>query len=123
MVMILDNLAGHKTPSFVLWLVERGIMPLYTPIAGSWLNMAESVQNIIKRRALNGQHPKTAGETIRWLEETIESWDRHPTPFVWGGKRAKRRERSREGLKRLKGSGGSVQKKRMAKINHYIHVK
>ena len=71
MVMILDNLAGHKTPAFVLWLVEHGIMPLYTPIAGSWLNMAESLQNIIKRRALSGQQPRTAEETIQWLEEAI----------------------------------------------------
>lgn len=55
MVLILDNLAGHKTPSFVVWMMEDGIMPLYTPIAGGWLNMAESVQNIVKRRALGGQ--------------------------------------------------------------------
>jgi len=29
-------------------------MPLYTPIGGLWLNMAESVQRIIVRRALAG---------------------------------------------------------------------
>jgi hypothetical protein len=26
----------------VLWLVAHGIMPLYTPLSGSWLNMAEA---------------------------------------------------------------------------------
>jgi hypothetical protein len=41
LLLVLDNLAGHKTPSFVLWLVAHGIMPLYTPLSGSWLNMAE----------------------------------------------------------------------------------
>jgi hypothetical protein len=40
-LLVLDNLVGHKTPSFVLWLVAHGVMPLYTPLSGSWLNMAE----------------------------------------------------------------------------------
>jgi hypothetical protein len=39
------------------WLFQQGIMPLYTPLGGSWLNMAESVQRIIVRLALSGQHP------------------------------------------------------------------
>ena len=58
MLLVLDNLAGHKTPEFVCWLFEHGIMPLYTPVGGSWLNMAESMQRILKRRALAGQHPE-----------------------------------------------------------------
>ena len=57
MLLVLDNLAGHKTPEFVCWLFAHGIMPLYTPVGGSWLNMAESLQRILKRRALDGQHP------------------------------------------------------------------
>ena len=32
--LVLDNLAGHKTPEFVLWLFAHGIMPLYTCSAG-----------------------------------------------------------------------------------------
>ena len=59
MVVVLDNLSGHKTPALVLWLFRHGIMPLYTPLSGSWLDMAESVQRIIRRRALAGQHPQT----------------------------------------------------------------
>ena len=61
MLLVLDNLAGHKTPEFVCWLFERGIMPLYTPVGGSWLNMAESIQRVLKRRALGGQHPHNGG--------------------------------------------------------------
>ena len=53
MLLVLDNLAGHKTPAFVCWLFAHGIMPLYTPVGGSWLNMAESLQRILKRRALD----------------------------------------------------------------------
>src|SRR3954452_13179950 len=43
-LLVWDNLAGHKTPEMVLWLCRHGIMPLYTPLGGSWLNMAESIQ-------------------------------------------------------------------------------
>jgi len=28
-------------------LFEHGIMPLYTPLSGSWLNMTESIQRIL----------------------------------------------------------------------------
>jgi len=41
MLLVLDNLAGHKTPEFGLWLFAHGVMPLYTPLAGSWLNMCD----------------------------------------------------------------------------------
>jgi hypothetical protein len=64
LLLVLDNLAGHKTPDFVLWLVAHGIMPLYTPLAGSWLNMAESVQRILARRALAGQCPEKLSEKV-----------------------------------------------------------
>jgi len=57
MLLVLDNLTGHKTPRLVLWLVARGVMPLYTPLSGSWLNMAESIQRILVRRALAGETP------------------------------------------------------------------
>src|SRR3712207_1411392 len=51
MLLLLDNLKGHKPPAFVQWLIAHGIMPLYTPLGGSWLNMAESIQRILKQRA------------------------------------------------------------------------
>ena len=90
MLLVLDNLAGHKTPEFVCWLFAHGVMPLYTPVGGSWLNMAESLQRILKRRALDGQHPSRPGQIIAWFEAVARHWDAAPTPFVWGGKRAAR---------------------------------
>jgi len=104
-VLVLDNLAGHLSYDLVQWFFEHGVMPLYTPVGGSWLNMAESVQRIIGRRALAGQHPKNAQEVIDWLEQTVEGWNNKPTPFVWNGKRRRRRERAR--LRRLAGSGAA----------------
>src|SRR3982750_1219466 len=61
LLLVWDNLAGHKTPDLVLWLCAHGVMPLYTPVGGSWLNMAESIERGLKRRALAGQHPPTPG--------------------------------------------------------------
>ena len=107
-LLVLDNLAGHLSYDLVAWFFEHGIMPLYTPLSGSWLNMAESVQRIIVRRALAGQHPQTAQQVIDWLEQTVAGWNEDPTPFVWNGKRRRRRERAR--LRRLAGSGAAVLK-------------
>ncbi len=57
--------------------------------------MAESIQRILTRWALNGQHPETPEQIIEWLETAANVWNQHPTPFEWGGKRAARRQRSR----------------------------
>lgn len=105
MLLVMDNLAGHKTPALVCWLFEHGIMPLYTPVGGSWLNMAESLQRILKRRALDGQYPTDTARIITWFEAAARHWDASPTPFVWGGKRAARRRRQHEHRHRLGGSG------------------
>jgi len=105
MLVVLDNLTGHKTPAFVGWLVEHGIMPLYTPLGGSWLNMTESVQRILIRRGLAGTHLETIDAIITALEATAAGWNAAPTPFAWGGRRAARRQRARERRHRLGGSG------------------
>lgn len=110
MLLIVDNLKGHKSPDLVQWLFEHGIIPLYTPLGGSWLNMAESIQRILKRRALDGQHPTTPVEIINWLEAAARGWNRDPTPFEWGGKRAARRTRSRQRRHALGGSGACTRR-------------
>lgn len=106
MILVWDNLAGHRSDKMVEWLFTHGIMPLYTPLGGSWLNMAESMQRILVRRALSGQYPQTPQQIIDWLEQTVAGWNQDPTPFVWNGKRRERRQRAR--LKRLAGSGAAV---------------
>jgi DDE superfamily endonuclease len=71
MIVVWDNLAGHRSDEMVQWLFHHGIMPLYTPLSGSWLNMAESMQRILVRRALSGQYPQSAEQIIEWLEQTV----------------------------------------------------
>jgi hypothetical protein len=104
-LLILDNLAGHKSATFVCWLMAHGIMPLYTPISGSGLNRAESIQRILVGRALAGQHPDSPTQLMEWLEAVARGWNACPTPFIGGGKRALRRQRARERRYGLGGSG------------------
>jgi hypothetical protein len=106
LLVLWDNLTGHQTPALLNWLVARGIWPLFTPLGGSWLNLAESLQRILVHRALAGHHPGTASEVMGWLAATVAGWNAHPTPFAWGGTRAVRRQRARERRHALGGSGG-----------------
>jgi hypothetical protein len=106
LLLVWDNLTGHKTPELVLWLCAHGVMPLYTPVGGSWLNMAESIQRVLKRRAMDGQHPHSPEEIGSWFEQTAQGWNEKPTPFGWNGKRRQRRRRAGgEPIHRLGGSG------------------
>ncbi len=106
LILIWDNLAGHTSWAMVRWLFDHGVLPLYTPLSGSWLNMAESLQRIVVGRALAGQHPQSQTDLITWLEEAVAGWNAAPTPFVWDGKRRARRIRARQ--RRLGGSGAAV---------------
>jgi hypothetical protein len=96
LLLVLDNLKGHYTQAFVAWCLERGIALLYTPLGGSWLNMAEAIQRILIRRALVGQHYQSATDLMAALTAVVTGWNRAPTPFHWGGKRRERRRRAKE---------------------------
>ena len=108
-LLIWDNLKGHTSWPMVRWCLEHGVLPLWTPIAGSWLNLAESLQRILARRALAGQHPESTDDLKAWLAASVRGWNADPTPFEWGGKRAARRQRARE-RHRLGGSGGCTRR-------------
>ncbi|MGI8540131.1 MAG: transposase [Rubrobacteraceae bacterium] len=110
MLLVWDNIIGRLNAEMLLWMFARGIMVLYTPLGGSWLNMAESIQRIIARRALHGQHPRHPEEVIEWLEAAARSWNRDPTPFEWGGRRAERRARARRRRHALGGSGARTRR-------------
>jgi hypothetical protein len=70
-LLVWDNLAGHRTPEMVLWLCRHGIMPLDTPLGSSWLNLAESIQRLLKRRTRDGQQPQSPAEIGVWFEQTV----------------------------------------------------
>jgi len=79
--------------------------------------MAESIQRILVRRALEGQNPASPAQIIAWLEAVARGWNQDPTPFEWGGKRAARRERSRTRRHALGGSGACARRPLRAQPN------
>src|SRR3954463_14712628 len=99
---------ANKTPDLVLWLCAHGVMPLYTPVGGSWLNRAESIERGLKRRALDGQPPHRPAEIGTWFEQTAQSWNKKPTPFVWNGKRRPRRRSGGEPMHRVPARGAAA---------------
>jgi hypothetical protein len=115
MLLVLDNLTGHKTPELLLWMFSRGIMVLYTPLGASWLNMTESMHRILARRALEGHYPKKPEEIIEWLEAAARGWNEDPTPFEWGGRRAARRERARRRRRHAVGGSGACTRRPIRK--------
>src|SRR5207249_6247223 len=48
LILIWDNLAGHLSSSIVTWLFAHGVMPLYTPLSGSWLNLRSEERRVGK---------------------------------------------------------------------------
>ena len=123
MILIQDNLTGHKSHPFVQWCFSQGIALLDTPLGGSWLNITESVQGIIQHRALNGQHPSNPQQIIEWLEAAARGWNKNPTPFVWAGKRSVRRDRARKRRQALARSGACIRRIRIRKILSKGHVR
>ncbi len=91
----MDNLIGHKNPAWLRWCFQRGILPIYTPIGGSWLNMAESIQRLLKRQALDRFYPQHVQIIMDLFEAVARGWNAHPAPFVWDGKRCQRRLQTR----------------------------
>ena len=70
--------------------------------------------------------PEMTVKIIDLLEATARGWNRNPTPFVWGGKRAARRERSRRRRHALGGSGACTRRpvrRRRTKVEKWLSAK
>lgn len=104
-LLVGDKRSGHTTPEWRGALFAPGILPLYTPLGGAWLNRAEAIQRSVARRALEGQHPQSAVQVMEWLAAIVDGWNTQPTPCVGGGQRAQRRGRQRP---RYQARGGSA---------------
>lgn len=121
LILVMDNLAGHQSADWLIWCFQHGILPIYTPLGGSWLNMAESIQRILKRRALAGFHPQDVQAIIDRLEAVARGWNRQPTPFIWNGQRRQRRDRTRaRRLHRLGGSGAATSRP-IQRLDKWLH--
>ena len=89
LVLVLDNLNTHVWGSFYQTFpaeearrICRKIEIHYTPIHGSWLNMAEIGLSVLARQCLRGRIANLAA-----LQERITVWqtkrNAHPVNFQW----------------------------------------
>lgn len=122
LLLVMDNLKGHKSADWLIWCFQHGVLPLYTPLGGSWFNMVESIQRILTRRALDGCYPPDVATLIAWLEATAQGWNCHPTPFVWGGRRCQRRRRARERALHWLGGSGACTRRPFHKAASYGYL-
>jgi len=115
---------GTQDPSLCALVGDAGHHALVYAAGRSWLNMAESIQRILVRRALVGQSPASPAQIMRDLEAVAAHWNQAPTPFVWGGKRATRRIRARQRRHALGGSGACTRRpipRRPSKLHQWLH--
>lgn len=107
LLLVIGNLAGHKSDTLVQRFFSQGIIPLYIRLSGSLLNMAESLQLILERRTLDGQHSIMLAQIIDWLETTAGVGTVSRPRLSGGGKQATRRVRQRQRQQAKLALGGS----------------
>jgi DDE superfamily endonuclease len=89
LVLVMDNLNTQTPGSFYSVFPPEEAMRLwkklelhYTPLHGSWLNMAEIELSVLGRQALSGRVKDRAG-----LQERVAAWqfrrDSHPVTINW----------------------------------------
>lgn len=89
LVMVMDNLNTHTPGSFYHVFPPEEAMRLwkkleihYTPLHGSWLNMAEIELSVLGRQALSGRLPDLPS-----LQQRVAAWqfrrNAHPVTIDW----------------------------------------
>lgn len=82
--LILDNSSTHSTPAVQQWLAAHPMVFFhFTPKGASWMNMVESWFGILTRKSIRRGSFRTVRALIRHIEQYIDHWNEHPTPFVW----------------------------------------
>lgn len=88
-VLVMDNLNTHSPASFYeafepaeAWRLSQKLEIHYTPLHGSWLNMAEIELSVLGRQALSGRIA-----TLQQMHERVEAWqqarNQQPASIQW----------------------------------------
>jgi hypothetical protein len=88
-VLVMDNLNTHSPASFYeafgpeeAWRLTQKLEIHYTPLHGSWLNMAEIELSVLGRQALSGRVA-----TMQQMQERVAAWEqarnRKQTTIDW----------------------------------------
>ncbi len=82
--VILDNSSTHSTPAVQAWLAAHPRMHFhFTPTGASWLNMVEAWFSVLTRKSVRRGSFDTVRALVRHIQHFIDTWNAHPTPFVW----------------------------------------
>ena len=82
--VILDNSSTHSTPAVRAWLQAHPRMHFhFTPTGASWLNLVEVWFSILTRKSVRRGSFETVRALVTHIRRYIETWNDHPTPFVW----------------------------------------
>ena len=84
LILILDNLAAHKTLDIRLWaLAHPRVRFLFQPTYAPWLNLIEPWWKTLRSLALKGRRFEDKAELIAAIDAATAYWDRQPKPYYW----------------------------------------
>ena len=82
--LIMDNYATHKTALIQRWLAKRPRYHLhFTPKGASWINLIEAWFGILTKKSIRRGSFDTVRALVKHILSYIQTWNQHPTPFVW----------------------------------------
>jgi transposase/DNA-binding Xre family transcriptional regulator len=82
--VILDNSSTHSTPAVRAWLHAHPRVHFhFTPTGASWLNLVEVWFSILTRKSVRRGSFDTVRALVTHIQRYIDTWNDHPTPFVW----------------------------------------
>lgn len=83
-ILIMDNLASHKTLDVRLWAVAHPrIRFLFQPTYAPWLNLIEPWWKTLRSLALKGRRFEAADELRTAISDAVSYWNAHRHPYIW----------------------------------------
>lgn len=83
-ILIMDNLASHKTLDVRLWaLAHPRVRFLFQPTYAPWLNLIEPWWKTLRSLALKGRRFDDADELHTAISNAVSYWNAHRHPYVW----------------------------------------
>jgi transposase len=84
LILIMDNLASHKTLDVRLWaLVHPRVRFLFQPTYAPWLNLIEPWWKPLRSLALKGRRFDDAAAITHAIAVATDYWNQHRKPYVW----------------------------------------
>ncbi len=84
LVLIMDNLAVHRTLDVQLWaVVHQRVRFLFQPTYSPWLNLIEPWWQTLRRLALKGRSFTQTDQMASAIAQGTQYWLAHRHPYVW----------------------------------------